>query len=145
MRPCPRTFSTETPARCLLVRSCVLLPGSRIILSVSLFSLVPAFFFLPPGLLFSFQSNLVSFCAVVHERLLEPRVLQSLLGRYALLGVVHEYSPQEIEELFVEVGVARYCFLQALVETHESKEKRTWSFFIAFTYFFDALLISLLG
>ena len=98
----------ETPARRLLVRSCVLLP-------VALFSLVPTLLFLPPRLLFSFQPDLVRFCAIIHERLLEPRVLQGFLGGYALLGIVHEYPSQEVKELFVEIGVGRYCFLHMSV------------------------------
>jgi hypothetical protein len=88
-----------------------LLSVPLLVLPVALFSLVPALFFLAPGLLFSFQTDLMRFCAVVHKRLLEPRVLQSFLGRDSLLGIVYEYPPQEVEELFVEVGVARYCFL----------------------------------
>ena len=58
----------------------------------------------------------MGFCTVVHERLLKPRVLQSFLGGYALLGVVHEDTSQEVEELLVEVGVTRYCFLYMSVE-----------------------------
>lgn len=114
------------PTRCprgLLVRSCAQLPHARLFLSVSLVSLVPALFFLSPRLLFSLQSNLVRFCAVVHERLLEPRVLERLLGRNTLLGIVHEYSPQQVEELLVEIRVPGYCFLRMSVRAN-SKQRR---------------------
>lgn len=100
----PWALMHKTPARGLLVRSCILLP-------VPLFALVPALFFLPPCFLLSLQPDLVRLGAVVHERLLEPGVLQGFLGCDALLGVVHEYPSEEVKELFVEVGVARYCFL----------------------------------
>jgi len=73
-------------------------------------------------------------------------MLQCLLGCYSLLGVVYEYSPQEIEELPVEVSVGGDCFLCMLVTVKlDNAFKRTGSFFIAFTYFFDALLVSALG
>jgi hypothetical protein len=38
-------------------------------------------------------------------------MLQSILGRDALLGVVYEYSLQQIKKLAVELGVGRYGFL----------------------------------
>lgn len=49
-----------------------------------------ALFFRPAGLLLPLQLDLVGLCSVVHERFLEPRVLQSLLGRDSLLGVIHK-------------------------------------------------------
>jgi hypothetical protein len=54
----------------------------------------------------------VRLCAVIQKCLLEPRVLQSVLGRDALLGVVYEYSLQQVKELAVELGVWRYGFLR---------------------------------
>jgi hypothetical protein len=59
----------------------------------------------------------MSFGAVVHKRLLEPRMLQGLFGSYTLLGIVNKYLPQEIEELAVEVGVTWNGFLRLLVVT----------------------------
>jgi len=38
-------------------------------------------------------------------------VLQSLLGCYPLFWVIHEDASEEIEELPVEVGMARYGVL----------------------------------
>lgn len=54
----------------------------------------------------------MGFGSVVHEGFFEPRMLQSLLGRDSLLGVVHEDPSEQVEELPVEVGVARDGFLQ---------------------------------
>ena len=84
-------------------------------MSVPLLPLVPPLFFLSPRLLFSLQPDFVRLGAIIHERFFEPRVLESLLGRDALLGVVHKYPSKEVKELLVEVGVARYCFLHTSV------------------------------
>jgi hypothetical protein len=102
----------KAPAWNLLVRSCFL-SGSYFL--VRLLLPVPTFLFLSPGLLFSFQPDLVSFCAIVHERFLEPGMLQGLLGGDTLLGIVDKNPSQEVEELLVEVRMARYCFLQLSV------------------------------
>ena len=53
--------------------------------------------------------------AVVDYSLLEPRMLQGLLGGYPGLRVVDEDSAKEIEELPVEGGVCRNEFLEQLV------------------------------
>jgi hypothetical protein len=53
----------------------------------------------------------VSFGAIIHERLLEPWMLQGLFGGYTLLRIVYEYLPQKIKELAIEVGVVGNCFL----------------------------------
>jgi hypothetical protein len=57
----------------------------------------------------------VGFGAIVHERLLEPWMLQGLFSGYTLLGVVYEYLSQEIKELAVEVSVVGDGFLRLLV------------------------------
>jgi len=75
-------------------------------------------------------------------------VLQCFLGCYPFLGVVDEYPPEEVEELTVEVGVGWYCFLgkvSRLTNEQCDLRRRTGSFFIALTYFFEALLVSALG
>lgn len=100
---------------------------------------------LPPRFPFSVQSNLVSLGPIVHERLPEPWMLQGLFGGYALLGIVHEDLPQEVQKLAVEVGMAGDGFLLLLDLLDNKMGRRTGSFFIAFTYFFDALLVSVLG
>jgi len=56
----------------------------------------------------------VGFGAVVHEGLLEPRVLESFFGGDALLRVVHEDPLQQVKELPVELGVRWYAFLQII-------------------------------
>jgi len=42
------------------------------------------------------------FATIVRDRLFEPGVLESLLGRDALLGIVLEDAAEEIDELLVE-------------------------------------------
>ena len=81
-------------------------------ISIRSIPLVPKHFLLSPGLLFPFQSDLVSLCPVIHERFFEPRMLQRILRCDALLWVVDKYPPQEIEELLVEISVSWYSFLQ---------------------------------
>ena len=49
--------------------------------------------------------------AIVDQALFEPRMLQRLLSRDALLGIVDENLPEQIEELFVEGGIGWYEFL----------------------------------
>ena len=44
-------------------------------------------------------------------------MLQGFFGSDALLGIVDEYSPKEIEELLVKFGVAGYGFLISLEES----------------------------
>lgn len=72
---------------------------------------IPSVCLYPSRLPLPLQTNLVRLCAVVHERLLEPRVLERFFGGDAFLGVVDEDAAEEVEELAVEVGVAWYCFL----------------------------------
>lgn len=122
--------------------------------------------------------------AVVLEALLEPFVLEGVLGGDALVGVVDEDLAEEGEELLVEVGgrgddvllegrVIRERFCKSRDrgcrnrrkkegrrvgkvagrrETAEGKGKKgggrskhTGSGFMALTYFFEALEVSLLG
>lgn len=71
----------------------------------------PALLFHSAGLLFPLQLDPVGFGSVVHEGFFEPRMLQSLLGRDSLLGVVHKDPSEQVEELPVEVGVAWDGFL----------------------------------
>lgn len=87
----------------------------------------------------------MSLSSVVHERLPEPWVLQGLFGGDALLGIVDENLSEEVEELTIEVGMAGNGFLLWLDLLSNRMRERTGSFFIAFTYFFDALLVSVLG
>ena len=117
-------------------------------LSLLVESVEPTLLFLPcPQLLFSLQPYLVRFRAVVHERLLEPRVLQRVLGRDALFGVVYEDPLQQIEELPIELGVGRDRFLaqSAHVQQHGHLFELTCSFFMAFTNFFEPFWVSGLG
>ena len=55
--------------------------------------------------------ELVSVRTVIHQRFLEPRMLQYLLGGCTLLWVVNKDPPEQIEELAAEVGVTGDGFL----------------------------------
>lgn len=113
----------------------------------TVFSIPAAFtlLLLPPRLPFPVQPNLVCLGSVVHERFPEPWMLQGLFGRDTFLGVVHEDLPQEIKELAIEVGMPGDGFLTSLDLLENQMQRRTGSFFIAFTYFLDALFVSVLG
>lgn len=50
-------------------------------------------------------ANPVRFRAVIDEALLEPGVLQGLLGCDALLGVVDKDALEQVEEVAVEGGI----------------------------------------
>lgn len=51
------------------------------------------------------HANPVRLGSVINDTLLEPRMLQCLLCRDALLRVVNEYLAKKVEELAVEWGV----------------------------------------
>jgi hypothetical protein len=55
------------------------------------------------------------FRAVVDQSLFEPRMLQSLLGGYALLGIVHKNLPKQVEKLLVEAGARKDEVLQSML------------------------------
>lgn len=50
-------------------------------------------------------ADAIGLCAVVDDRLLEPRVLKSLLGSNAVLWIVDKDPLEQIEELSVEARV----------------------------------------
>jgi hypothetical protein len=60
--------------------------------------------FSEPGILLPLVSNSQRFGPVVDHRLLEPRMLESLLCGYPLLGIVDENLSQQIQQLLVERG-----------------------------------------
>jgi hypothetical protein len=45
-----------------------------------------------------------SFGAIINQRLLEPRVLQSLFGSNTVLGVVDKYPLKKVKEQAMECG-----------------------------------------
>ena len=81
--------------------------------SVSVFSVEqPSFFLLLlSNLLFPLQPDLVSLRPVIHERFLEPGMLEGLFGGDPFLRIVDEDPLQQVEELFVERGVGWDRFL----------------------------------
>jgi hypothetical protein len=60
-----------------------------------------------------------SFRAIVFDQLAEPRVLQRLSGSDALLRVVNEDLPEQVEEQFVELSGRRDNFVQTLHGANE--------------------------
>ena len=60
-----------------------------------------------------------SFRAIVFDQLAEPRVLQRLPGRDALLGVVDEDLPEQIKEQLVKLCSRRNDFVQTLHGANE--------------------------
>lgn len=89
--------------------------------------------------------------AVVDEALFEPGVLEGVLGRDALFGVVDEDFLQQVEELLVEGCIRGDDFLIARMSFHVAFIIRggggslTLRCFIALTYFLDAREVSVLG
>jgi hypothetical protein len=67
----------------------------------------------------SLDPNPASFRAVVFDQLAEPRVLQRLPGSNALLRIVDEDLPKQIEEQFVELCGWRDDFVQTLHGANE--------------------------
>lgn len=57
------------------------------------------------------QANPIRFRAIIDEALLEPGVLQGLLGCDALLGVVDKDALEQVEEVAVEGGIGGDKFL----------------------------------
>lgn len=53
------------------------------------------------------RADPVGFCPIVDEGLLEPLMLQGLLGRDAVLRVIDEDLLQEVEELAIIWGIGR--------------------------------------
>lgn len=87
-----------------------------------------------------------SFGTIVDKGLFEPGMLQSLLGRDTLLGIVNKDSLQEVQEQPVEGSIGRDEFLQILAKhPKQGSKKHTVSCFIALTYFREARVVSLLG
>lgn len=58
------------------------------------------------------HADSVGFSPIVDERFLEPRMLQGLLGRDPLLGVVDKDLLEEVQEETIELGVGRDELLQ---------------------------------
>lgn len=67
----------------------------------------------PFSLLLPLHADPCGFGAVVDHALLEPRVLQRLLGRDALFGVVDENLFEKVQELLVEHRRWRNDFLKS--------------------------------
>lgn len=61
----------------------------------------------------SLNTNPAGFSAVVFDQLTEPGVLQCLSRSDALLGVVDEDFPEQVQEKFVELCGRRDDFVQA--------------------------------
>lgn len=80
--------------------------------------------------------------------LLEPRVLQSLLGRDAMGRVVDEDFLQKIPEVFQERCVVGNDILQRCqrsVKNSRARIRLTSNFFMALTNRRDALVVSGIG
>ena len=74
-------------------------------------------------------------------------MFESLSRCYPLLGIVHEDLPQQIKEVPIEAGGGRDEFLLKVSQCGDTIAVRvhTDKCFIAFTYFLEALEVSLLG